>query len=96
MISPAQYWRQNKEWKNWLGKQGKVVGVTRVHVAPPEQEHFAPYSLVLVQFESEKRTFMVAGQDEVAVGDRVECVLRKVAQPDQKGIIPYGIKVARL
>jgi uncharacterized OB-fold protein len=95
MISPAQYWRQNKEWQNWLGKQGKVVGVTRVHVAPPGQENFAPYSMALVDFILEKRLFMVAGREEVNVGDTVECVLRKVAQPDQCGIIPYGIKVRR-
>lgn len=96
MISPAQYWRQNKDWKNWLGKQGKVIGVTRVHVAPPGQENFVPYSMALVDFTLEKRLFMVAGHEEVAIGDAVVCVLRKVAQPDERGIIPYGIKVQRL
>lgn len=94
-VQPAQYWRQNKDWKNWIGKQGKVIGTSRVHVSPPDQEMFVPYTLAFVDFGTEKRQFMVAGNQEVSVGDVVECVLRKVASAAQHGIIPYGIKVQK-
>ena len=95
-VQPAQYWRQNKDWKNWIGKQGKVIGTSRVHVAPPDQEIFTPYTLALVDFGIEKRQYMVAGNQEMSLGDEVVCVLRKVANAQQHEIIPYGIKVQKV
>jgi uncharacterized OB-fold protein len=41
-----------------------------------------------------RKSFVVADSCEVAVGDKVECVLRKLSQPTQTSIIEYGLKVS--
>jgi len=38
---------------------------------------------------------LVAGQETVSSGDQVECVWRKLGQPDEAGVIAYGIKVQK-
>jgi uncharacterized OB-fold protein len=94
-MKPAQYWRMNKEWKNWLGKSGTVMASTVVRVYAPSPSVFTPYSYVLVDFGGEKKEFMGAGQEIFEVGEKVVCVLRKVAVPEKHDLIPYGIKVAK-
>jgi uncharacterized OB-fold protein len=95
-MKPAAYWRANKKWSQWIGRQGEVVAATRMQVAIPELAPWTPLSYALVDFADERHEFLVAGQDEVQAGDRVECVLRKLGQPDEKGVIAYGIKVRKV
>lgn len=94
-MKPAQYWRQNKEWKKWLGRSGKVVASTIVRVAAPERTSFTPYSYVLVDFGQERHEFMGVGHQVFEIGQEVECVLRKIAVLSQEELIPYGIKVQK-
>lgn len=94
-MTPAHYWRQNKTWKTWLGRRGKVVASTVIHVAADPQSPFTPYSLVLADFKNEKKMFMGAGNEVFKPGETVRCVLRKLAQPNLQEIIPYGIKVTK-
>lgn len=93
-MKPASYWRDNKDWSQWLGKAGQVIAVTTVRVARPEQQQAVPYSYVLVDFEDQRRSFMGVGHEKFNPGQKVVCVLRKIrtSQPDQ--LIAYGIKVA--
>ena len=111
-MKPAAYWRQNKEWKNWIGKTGTVVVATMVRVAPPDQELFVPYAFALVDFGTTKKEFMGAGNQELQTGDKVRCVLRKISgcfsggshngsddgsgYRGSRGIIDYGIKVEKI
>jgi len=95
-MQPAQYWRQTKEWSSWIGKQGTVVATTQVRVASPERAGLTPYAYALVEFGSERRSFMGVGHSELEVGNAVECVLRKNANSDKKSLIEYGIKVQKL
>lgn len=95
-MKPAPYWRHNKAWSEWLGRQGEVIAVTHMQVAVPELSDWTPLSYALVDFGEERHEFLVAGQDSLHSGDRVECVLRKLAQPDETGVIPYGIKVQKV
>jgi uncharacterized OB-fold protein len=96
MHKPAGYWRSTDDWKYWLGKQGTVVALTVVHVAPPHLKDFAPYSYVIVEFDGERRECIGADHQEFKVGDKVECVLRKMSVPSKEQLIPYGIKVAKV
>ena len=91
-MKPAQYYRENKNWSLWLGKVGTVVASTYIRVSSPEFEPFTPYSFVLVDFGDQKKELMGAGHEQLAVGDKVQCVLRKLATSGQQEIIAYGIK----
>lgn len=95
MIQPATYWRENKMWKQWIGRRGTVLLCTEVHVAPPGFEWLVPYSYAVVEFGSERREFVAAGQEKLQPGDEVTVVVRKLSQPDASGIIHYGLKVAK-
>lgn len=95
-MKPAQYWRQNKEWSKWLGRKGKVVASTMVRVAAPDRSLFTPYSYVIVEFGKERHEFMGASNDELVIGDVVECVLRKIGTSEKHELIQYGIKVAKV
>ena len=96
-ISAPAYTRLNKEWVKWLGKKGTVTLVTTIRVASPEQSAYTPYDYAVVSLETgEKHSFMVAGNQHVAVGDTVTCVLRRLANPTKTGIINYGVKITPL
>jgi len=95
-MRPAQYWRQQKEWQKWLGKTGTVVASTVVRVAAAERAPLVPYSCVLVDFGGERREFMGAGHETFELGEKVRCVLRKIAIPAKHELIPYGIKVSKM
>lgn len=94
-MQAARYWRENKTWKDWIGRKGKVIVSTLVYTVNPQQLQFAPYSYVLVDFGGDRHEFMGAGHEEFSAGDLVVCVLRKLAIPKSHELIPYGIKVKR-
>lgn len=95
-ITSARYWRENKFWGDWLGKIGIVIVSSQLHVAPPGQEEFLPYSFVLVNFGKQNKELMGIPGEIFETGDKVECVFRKLDIPDEKGIIHYGIKVKKI
>lgn len=95
-MKPPLYWRLNKNWSNWLGKQGKVIAATLVRVASPECEPLLPFSYVIVDFGQEKKEMMGADHEIFTIGDQVECVLRKTAQNEPHELIDYGIKVTKI
>lgn len=95
-MKPAQYWRANKIWHAWLGKQGTVVASTIIHVAGTKQSYLTPYSYVIVDFGEEKKEFMSVSRETLEIGDTVICVLRKTAQTEAHELIEYGIKVTKV
>ncbi len=95
-MKPAMYWRASKQWSKWLGRRGEVISATQMEVAIPEISPWTPITFALVDFGTERHEFMVAGQATVQSGDQVECVLRKLSVPDEKGVISYGIKVQKV
>lgn len=99
-MQPAHYYRQSKSWSKWIGKTGRVVGATLIRVAPPKFSRSAPYPLVIVEFsdpnsEKTQHTFVGVGHEIFQIGDEVKCVLRRMGQVNQSGLIPYGIKVKK-
>jgi uncharacterized OB-fold protein len=100
-MNPAAYWRANKKWTAWLGQVGTVVAATQIRVSAPGLSEFTPYSYLIVEFTDptapakRKELMGVTGQVLVS-GDQVKCVLRKISIPDDRGVIPYGIKVEKI
>lgn len=95
-MQPAQTWRNTKDIAKWLGKKGLVATVTRIRTSSPELAAMTPYSYSLINFGEIKKELMATGHDKLKIGDKVECVLRKINLTDKEGIIEYGLKVKKL
>jgi len=96
MYSPVKQWRNQKKTQTLLGKKGIVVSWTLIHVPPEGFGNQAPYPVVVVELEDKKRITAQMVDWEMAhcsIGQRVQVVLRKIAEPTEEGVIPYGIKV---
>lgn len=95
MISPVKIWRRQKEIRKMLGKKGRILAWTNIHTAGADFKKYAPYPVVLVEFENKERVY---GQlvdwekKDLGIGRKVISVLRKVRMPSKEGIITYGIK----
>ena len=95
-MKPAQYWREAKQIKEYLGKTGSVVASTVIRSSAPEFNHLVPYSYVVVDFSGIKKEFMGIGNEILSTGDEVTCVMRKMSRGDNKSLIEYGIKVEKI
>lgn len=95
-MKPAQYWRQNKQIKDYLGKKGQVVASTIIRTTSPELSHMTPYSYVIVDFTGEKKELMGVGNEVLEVGDNVVCVMRRMGVGTQHHLIDYGLKVKKV
>ncbi len=93
---PAKYWRQNKKWAKWLGKQGKVLVSTYIKIAGAEHQLIAPYSFAVIEFGDQRLELMGVGHERLKPGDRVECVLRKNPSTDKTGLIEYQLKAKKI
>lgn len=93
LLNPANYWRKNKNWNNFVGKLGEVVFVTRVEVTSPELQSFLPYCFAIVEMDGERYEFMGEKGVELKKGDKVEFAFRKVSDSDNASLINYGIKL---
>lgn len=95
MISPVKLWRRQKDIQQFLGKTGTVVTWTKIIVATEAFKRYAPYPVVLVELRGGARAYgqlVDFDEDDLRIGQKVRCVLRKVRQPTQDGVIAYGIK----
>jgi uncharacterized protein len=77
-----------------LSGKGEVYSYTVVQEAPLGYEEQAPYYLALVKLDE---GLLVTAQltdidGELAIGDRVEMVTRKLTTEGSKGMIVYGYK----
>jgi uncharacterized OB-fold protein len=99
MQSPVKIWRNQKNIANLVGKTGKILSWTIVRVPPGDFTDQAPYPVVLVELESGKRvTCQLVDYEEsnLAFGQSVVTIIRRVTHPDSDGVIPYGIKAKPL
>jgi hypothetical protein len=96
MKSPVKLWRNQKKIHDLIGKSGKVVSWTLVWVPPAGFADQAPYISALIDIEGGKRIMaqlVDVREGQVKIGLKVTTVVRRVTQPSEDGIIPYGIKV---
>jgi len=93
--SPVKIWRKQKEVTSLLGKQGKVISYSLIHVPPLGFANHAPYIIAVVELDNGKSRvgqLVDYKKADLKMGAKVEAVLRRVREPDLEGIIPYGIK----
>lgn len=93
--SPVKVWRKQKEVNRWLGKRGKIISFSKIHVPPMGFGNQAPYYIALIKFAdgTSKMGQMVEITDsEMKTGLEVEGIIRRVREVDEEGVIPYGIK----
>jgi uncharacterized protein len=94
-ISPVKVWRNQPYIKHMLGKKGTIVTFTVIRVPPSGFEGQAPYPVVLVHLD---KTGTAIGQlvdydkQHLKIGQKVVSVFRRIEQPDEEGVIQYGVK----
>lgn len=94
MSSPITVWRNHKNLKNYLHKEGKIIVWTKVFVAPSGFEHEAPYFVAIVELAGERMPLqMVECEEKDLKPDRkVITVIRKLGKVKLDEVIEYGIK----
>lgn len=95
MESPVKIWRNQKYLRDHLGVFGEIVSWTIIRVPPSGYESQAPYPVVLIRIHPKNHICcQLADWDglEIHKGQRVRLVVRRIQQPSDEGIIPYGIK----
>jgi uncharacterized OB-fold protein len=96
MISPVKIWRNQHHIAAQIGATGSIVTWTTIRVPPEGYADQAPYSVVLVEFPSgDRMPFQLVDSDaeSIHIGQSVRCVVRRMMQPSDDGVIAYGIKV---
>ena len=99
MLSPVKLWRNQKYTREFLGKTGRIIAWTNIHVPPDGFSDQAPYPVVIVQLDAKTRITAQLVDYEGAhlhTGQKVRVVVRRITSPDPDGIIPYGVKVKPL
>lgn len=73
---------------------GTIYSYTVVQSPAEEFEFQAPYYLAMIQLDEGPRIVaqLTDVDDEIAIGDRVEMVTRKLFTDGDKGVIVYGYK----
>ena len=88
-------WRKQKEAIELLGKKGKIISYSLVHIPPLGFMSQAPYPIVIVKLANgKKRTGQLVDwtEQDLKTGTEVVAVLRRAREEDKEGVIPYGIK----
>ncbi len=78
--------------------RGEIVSYTTVQEAPEGFEEQAPYVVALVRLdEGPMITAQITDHDgELATGDQVEMVTRKLTTEGKRGMIVYGYKFRKV
>ncbi|QPC81248.1 Zn-ribbon domain-containing OB-fold protein [Phototrophicus methaneseepsis] len=97
MVAPLNSTIEQGESFDFSG-YGEVYTYTVVQDPPAGFESQAPYMLALVRLdEGPIVTAQITDTDgEIAIGDRVEMVTRKLATEGREGMIVYGYKFRKV
>lgn len=95
MNTPVTIWRSHKKLNNYLGKEGKLLVWTKIHVAPSGFEHEAPYLVGIVDFGNYKMPLQIVDckEEELNLNKKVITVIRKIGKAKSEDVIEYGVKV---
>lgn len=78
----TQCYSENLEWVE-LGKRGRLLTYTIIHVAPPQFQHLAPYAVGIVELENGlKLPGMIKGVDFEKI--RIGMELKLEIEPAEK------------
>lgn len=67
-----------------------------IRVPPDGYSSHAPYPVVVVELANKKRItaqMVDFDRDQLAIGQQVKVILRRISEPSLEGVIPYGVKV---
>ena len=95
MISPVKLWRRQKEIKDKLGKKGRILTWTVIHVSSTGFVKQVPYCVVLVEFENGNQAvgqLVNYEKKDMKIGKRVIGILRKLKEVGKEDVIIYGLK----
>jgi hypothetical protein len=79
--------------------RGRIYSFTEIHAAPEGFEDKVPYLMAIVELaEGAHCTAEIVdvGAKDVAIGDEVEAVFRKIQSDDPEGLIHYGFKFRKV
>lgn len=96
MVSPVKIWRNQGKVRQLLGKTGRIVSWTFIRLPPTGFSAQAPYPVVLVKFDAGgmfTAQLVDWEKSDLTIGTRVVTVVRKIIEPTNEGVIPYGVKV---
>ncbi len=99
MLSPVKIWRNQKNFHTHLGKIGKIVSWTVIRVPPEKYGAFAPYPIVIVEFDDKSRmTLQMVDWNitHLKKGQKVSVIIRRACESVEDGVISYGLKVRPL
>ncbi len=96
MTSPVKIWRRQKKIRSLLNRQGKVLTWTRIYVTAEGFKKYAPYFVIMVEFEDGERAMGqlvdIDVQNDIKPNLRVVSILRKVREVESDDVIAYGMK----
>lgn len=95
MISPIKIWRRQKEIRKILRMKGEVLVWTKIYTAGADFKKYAPYPVVLVKLDNQDKVYgqlVDYREEDLIIGKKVVCILRKVREASNDGVIAYGIK----
>jgi len=91
-ISPPRYYRNSIKWIQWIGKTGKVIGITTQQVQQSNSTSHLPLQIALVEFEQAQLLLPIAlGGPQITIGTKVICTLRKLSSTTENAVIEYGL-----
>jgi uncharacterized protein len=96
MDSPVKIWRNQKKIISLTDKKGVIISFTMIRVPPTGFGSLAPYPVVIVKLDDKtKITVQMVDYEktQLKIGLAVKTVIRRVAEANTDGVIPYGIKV---
>lgn len=98
MVQFSEVARAERTMTMPLSSVGEVYSYTVVHNPPAGYEKQAPYVLALVKLDDGAIvTAQLTDVDsDIAIGDRVEMVTRKLTEDGGQGVIVYGYKFRKL
>lgn len=94
-ISPVKLWRRQKNVGSLIGQRGKILQWTIIRVPAKSFVDQAPYPVVIVKIQNGENMIgqLVDWQkQDLAVGRKVVCVLRRLRTEGKEDIIYYHIK----
>jgi uncharacterized OB-fold protein len=94
MTSPIQIWREAKNRYQYLGKIGRILSLTKIQTPLAGFEKSLPYYAAIIELAEGKKITgqLIENSKEPKMGSQVIGVLRRLKNPDEKGIIEYGVK----
>lgn len=95
MTSPVKIWRNQKKIASLLGQGGRLVTWTIIRVPPDGFSDQAPYPVGIIALGNGERVLAQIvdwTQDQLCVGATMKLIVRRMMEPSQDGVIPYGIK----